>query len=92
MITAVATPAASGGIGVIRISGPKALDLLEALTGRDPASWVDRRLSVAVIRDGDGRTLDEALVVAMRGPQSFTGEDIVEIHGHGGAVNMAAFT
>lgn len=87
-IAAIATPPGSGGVGIVRLSGPRAVDIAAATVGRDASSLTDRRLIAGVARSGDGQRLDEVLVVAMRGPRSYTGEDVAEIHGHGGALNM----
>jgi tRNA modification GTPase len=87
-IAAIATPAGAGGVGIVRISGPGALDIVCRVIGKGPDELPDRLLCYAVARDRDGLRIDEVLAVAMRGPRSFTGEDVAEIHGHGGAVNM----
>jgi tRNA modification GTPase len=87
-IAAIATPSGSGGIGIVRVSGPDAAEVLARVVGRDRASFRDRVRSFGVARDARGERLDEVLYVWMRGPRSFTGEDVAEIHGHGGAVNM----
>lgn len=74
-------------VSVIRISGPATASILDTLAGGRPAP---RRLSLRILRDGDGVALDEALVAWMPGPQSFTGEDQAELHIHGGlAVRQA---
>ena len=88
-IAAVATPPGRGGIGVVRVSGPRAVELVARVVGRAPASLPDRQLVHAVAAHPDsGERLDEVLVAAMRAPRSFTGEDVAEIQGHGGPVNM----
>lgn len=86
-IVAVATPPGPGGVGVVRISGAEA----DAVLGRllpDGASLPEpRRASLRAIHDPDtGALLDRALVLRFRGPASFTGEDVVEISTHGGAL------
>jgi tRNA modification GTPase len=89
-IAAIATPPGSGGVGIVRVSGAGALALLARVSGRAVESWEDRRLVHAVVRDpASGERLDDVLAVVMRGPRSYTGEDIVELHAHGGALNMA---
>ncbi len=81
-IAAVATAPGRAGIAVIRVSGPAATAALAALAGRLPEP---RRLTRARLRDpATGEPLDDALVVLFRGPASFTGEDVVELHLHGG--------
>lgn len=88
-IAAVATPAGVGGVGIVRISGPRAAEILASVTGRAPGAFRDRELTYAVVRDQGGVRIDDVLAVVMRGPRSFTGEDVAEIHGHGGSVNVA---
>jgi len=87
-IAAIATPPGAGGIGIVRLSGPRAVAMVAALVGREDLE--DRRMVRGVARDpATGERLDEVLVVAMRGPRSYTGEDVAEIHGHGGALNLS---
>lgn len=87
-IVAVATPAGVGGVGVIRMSGARAVAIVAELVGRPADALRDRMLTRAVVRDGAGARLDDALVVVMRAPRSYTGEDVGEIHAHGGAANL----
>jgi tRNA modification GTPase len=88
-IAAIATPAGAGGIGIVRVSGPAAVAVAARVVGREPDRLRDRRMELATARDpGSGERLDEVLCVVMRGPRSFTGEDVAELHGHGGAANM----
>lgn len=88
-IAAIATPAGVGGIGVIRISGPSAAAIAGTLLGRSADSFSDRHLVYGIAADQDGARLDDVLAVVMRGPRSFTGEDVAELHGHGGTLNMS---
>lgn len=74
-------------IGVVRVSGPMAGTALQALTGRLPAP---RHASLAVIRDAKGAPLDQALVLWFPGPATATGEDLAELHLHGGRAVVAA--
>lgn len=74
-------------IAVIRISGPAAGEALKALAGRLPAP---RRTSLAHLRDGEGALLDAALVLWFPGPATATGEDLAELHCHGGRAVVAA--
>lgn len=80
-IVALATPAGFSAIGVLRLSGPAAQGIATALTGR--AKFSPGRLLLCHLRDPEGTPLDEALVVSFPGPRSYTGEDLVEIQGHG---------
>ncbi len=80
-IYAPATPPGRSGVAVVRVSGPRALEGLRALAGGVPAP---RLASLRTLKDARGDIIDRALVVAFAGPASFTGEDIVEYHLHGG--------
>jgi tRNA modification GTPase len=80
-IFALATAPGRAAVAVVRLSGPRAGQALGALAGRRPPP---RRAAVRKLRDADGRILDEALVVWMPGPGSYTGEDSAELHLHGG--------
>lgn len=88
-IAAIATPAGAGGVGIVRVSGPDAAVVLGHVLGRAPERFPDRMLVHGVATDREGQRLDDVLAVVMRGPRSFTGEDVAEIHGHGGPVNMS---
>jgi tRNA modification GTPase len=79
----VATPPGRGGIGVLRISGDKAKSIAAAMLGKLPAP---RHATLAVFRDRNGKPLDSGLALFFPAPHSFTGEDVVELQGHGGAV------
>jgi tRNA modification GTPase len=84
-IAAVATPPGQGGVGIIRVSGPDVPALTERLFGALPAP---RRADVHAFRDADGALIDVGLVVYFAAPASFTGEHVLELHGHGGPVVM----
>jgi tRNA modification GTPase len=86
-IAAVATATGPGAVGMVRISGPGARAILDRVAGA--SAWEPRRLTLSVVRDEAGDRVDEVLVAYMPAPASFTGEDVVEIHGHGGGVNLA---
>jgi tRNA modification GTPase len=87
-IFALSSGAGRAGIAVIRISGPQSGVTLEALAGRLPPP---RLATLARLRDpGDGSPLDDALILWFPAPQSFTGEDVVELHVHGGTAVVAA--
>jgi tRNA modification GTPase len=86
-IAAIATAAGRAGIGVVRLSGPRAIAIVVSLMARE-RPLVDRQLHRVRLVDAGGAPLDDVLCVAMRGPRSFTGEDVVEIHGHGGGLNL----
>ena len=82
-IAAVATPPGIGGVGIVRISGPSVPEIARALLGRLPAA---RHASFSRFRSADGSTLDEGLALYFPAPHSFTGEHVLELHGHGGPV------
>ncbi|MEX0899206.1 MAG: tRNA uridine-5-carboxymethylaminomethyl(34) synthesis GTPase MnmE [Gammaproteobacteria bacterium] len=82
-IAAIATPPGRGGIGILRVSGPRAPDIARALLGRLPDA---RHATHALFRDADGATLDDGLALYFPDKSSFTGEAVLELHGHGGPV------
>jgi len=84
-IVAAATPPGRGGIGIVRISGPATRAIAEALLGAVPPPRIAHNASFA---DADGRAIDTGLALYFRAPRSFTGEDVLELHGHGGPVVM----
>ncbi|OUY06414.1 tRNA uridine-5-carboxymethylaminomethyl(34) synthesis GTPase MnmE [Acinetobacter populi] len=83
-IAAIATPPGRGGVGVIRLSGPKAFIIAEALTAKTLPKA--RMAGFRQFLDESGDVLDEGLVLCFPNPHSFTGEDVVELQGHGGPV------
>jgi tRNA modification GTPase len=87
-IAAVATPPGEGALAVIRISGEKALPVADAVFRAVtlPSAIEDRRVVFGKIVDAAGVVLDEVLLTVFRNPRSYTGEDLVEISGHGGPV------
>jgi tRNA modification GTPase len=108
-ICAIATPAGEGGIGIVRLSGSRALavagEIVRLRSGRPLASVVSHTLHLADVRlptslkmprpvtcgvaEAPSDVFDEALVVYMKAPRSFTGEDIVEIQSHGGSLILS---
>jgi tRNA modification GTPase len=84
-IAAIATPPGEGGIAVVRVSGPAALAILEQLFApARPGVWRPYRMRYGHVVAAGGAPVDEALALYMRGPHSFTAEDVVEISCHGG--------
>ena len=86
-IVAIATPPGSGAIGVIRLSGPKSLRVADAIfqptAGGLPSSLRANRVTYGrIVRDGE--TYDQALLLTFHHPKSYTGQDVVELHTHGG--------
>jgi len=93
-IAAVATPRGEGGIGIVRISGPDALRIAERLfcpsRRRVYRPRRSHTLTHGVIRSPEtGEVVDEVLVAYFRAPNTYTGEEIVEIHGHGGPLVLS---
>jgi tRNA modification GTPase len=84
-IAAIATPSGRGGIGVVRVSGPGSRAVALGLLGRTPAARVAQ---MHRFRDAQGGSIDVGLALFFPAPQSYTGEDVLELHGHGGAVVM----
>ncbi|WP_445116974.1 tRNA uridine-5-carboxymethylaminomethyl(34) synthesis GTPase MnmE [Acinetobacter sp. WZC-1] len=83
-IAAIATAPGRGGVGIIRLSGPRSYAIAEAFTRKKlPAS---RMAAFRHFYDSQGQVMDEGLVICFPGPNSFTGEDVVELQGHGGPV------
>jgi len=84
-IAAVATPPGRGGIGIVRVSGPRARSIAESVLGELPAP---RHAALAKFRDRDGESIDEGVALFFPAPHSYTGEDVLELQGHGGPVVM----
>lgn len=82
-IAAQATAPGKGGVGIIRVSGPKAKDIAAHIVGRCPEP---RQAEYMSFKSSDGTTLDQGIVLFFKGPNSFTGEDVVEFQGHGGPI------
>lgn len=88
-IFALATAAGRAAVAVLRISGPGSEEALRVLAGPLPAP---RRAALRRLKGPDGAVLDEALVLWLPGPGSFTGEDSAELHLHGGRASVEAVT
>ena len=82
-IAALATAPGRGGVGIIRVSGPRARAVADALLGHCPKP---RYAEYLPFTDGQGTVLDQGLALFFPNPHSFTGEDVLELHGHGGPV------
>jgi tRNA modification GTPase len=80
-IFALATAPGRAAVAVVRISGPSAREAVERLSGRAPAR---RGMRLVELRDADGSLIDRSLVLWFPGPASYTGEDVAELHLHGG--------
>ena len=84
-IAAIATPPGRGGIGIVRVSGRDLAPLIDGMTGRALPPRVATRV---VFRDGHGAAIDDGIALHFPAPHSYTGEDVVEWHGHGGVAVM----
>ena len=82
-IVAIATPAGRGGIGIVRVSGAKVPAISSALIGRLPEP---RLATLAPMRDRLGAQIDQGIALYFPGPGSYTGEAVLELHGHGNPV------
>ena len=85
LIAAIATAPGRGGIGIVRLSGADLAPLARQLTGRLPQP---RLAALARFLDAAGKEIDEGLLLYFPAPHSYTGEDVLELHGHGGPVVM----
>lgn len=87
-IAAIATPPGEGAVALLRISGPESVPIASRVChrpgGQSVAQAEPRRACRATVRDAGGGNLDEVLVTRFTAPASYTGEDVVEISGHGG--------
>lgn len=81
-ICAVATPPGAGGLGIVRVSGPLVPAICEGILGFIPEP---RYATLAGFKDGQGDVIDSGLALYFPAPHSFTGEHVLELHGHGGA-------
>ena len=91
-IAAIATAPGVGGIGIIRISGPRAAAILKRLFTpyRPHSSFETHKLYYGTVADSSGRVLDEVLAVFMQAPHTYTREDVVELHSHGSHLVLQA--
>ncbi len=88
-IVALSTPWGRSAIGVLRLSGTDALHIVQRVCPEGPG-WKARRASVRIAIDQHGEVIDDVLAVWMPGPNSYTGEDVVELSGHGNPVLLSA--
>lgn len=86
-IAAIATASGFGGVGIIRISGPKAIEISRKISGLNTQP---RQASYAKFTDEQDQVLDDGLVLTFPAPASYTGEDVVELQGHGSPVVLSA--
>lgn len=82
-IVAQATPSGHGGVSIVRLSGPQAREIAEIILGKIPTP---RQACFTAFKDKDNQIIDHGIALFFPGPHSFTGEDVLELHGHGGPV------
>jgi len=87
-IVAIATPMGRGGIGILRLSGAQALSVAKALSHRE--TFQPRHPQLCTWKDVDNEVIDSGLVLYFPSPASYTGEDVVELQGHGSPVLLHA--
>lgn len=87
IIAAVATPPGRGGVGIVRISGQNLSGFLSRIY---PKAIAPRSAVLTEFCDASGAVIDQGLILFFPSPHSFTGEDVIELHGHGGPVVMDA--
>ncbi|MGQ0383326.1 MAG: tRNA uridine-5-carboxymethylaminomethyl(34) synthesis GTPase MnmE [Gammaproteobacteria bacterium] len=86
-IVATATPPGRGGIGIVRISGPGAGGIARSMLGKLPRA---RQATLAAFAGAAGEAIDSGIALWFPAPRSYTGEDVLELHGHGGTLVMDA--
>ena len=85
-VAALATPPGAGGISIIRISGNDALKVADQIFSGPILSYISHTAHVGIVSDLEGNRIDQALALVMLAPRSYTGEDTVELHCHGGMI------
>ena len=88
VIVAIATPPGRGGIGIVRVSGPDLSPWIRGIVGRD--ALAPAHALHAKFNDADGSALDDGIVLYFPAPHSYTGEDVLELQGHGGPAVLGA--
>ena len=86
-IAAIATPAGSGGIGIVRISGPKAAQIAKKIS---TDKLIPRHALFTGFKNNLGKTIDHGILLYFKAPNSFTGEDVIELQAHGGSALLDA--
>jgi tRNA modification GTPase len=85
-IAAIATPAGTGAIAIVRISGPDAISIAAKIFSGPVASYPSHTIHTGHIAAADGSIIDQVLLLVFRAPRSYTGEESIEIHCHGGSL------
>jgi tRNA modification GTPase len=84
-IVAQATASGRGGVGIVRVSGPLSASVAHQVLGRIPNV---RQAEYLPFKDHTGEILDQGIALYFKSPNSFTGEDVLELQGHGGQIVM----
>ena len=82
-IAAIATPPGQGGVGIVRVSGPQVINIAQAILGHCPQPRIAEYMPFI---DDKGHVIDKGIALYFKQPNSFTGDDVLELHGHGGQV------
>jgi tRNA modification GTPase len=85
-IAAISTPLGEGGVGIVRLSGVRAIEIASKIFSGPVASYPSHSAHLGILRDLHGKRVDQVLLLLMRGPRSYTGEDTVELQCHGGLI------
>jgi tRNA modification GTPase len=85
-IAAIATPPGRGGIGVVRLSGNNLWPVIAAVCGKQPGQMQPRHATYLPFLRADGSTIDQGLAIYFNAPHSYTGEEVLELQGHGGPI------
>ena len=85
IIAAIATPPGRGGVGVVRVSGKDLQQIIQEILGLFPKN---RHASLSNFKDENGLIIDQGIAVFYPSPHSYTGEDVLELQGHGGPAVM----
>ncbi|MBF0378830.1 MAG: tRNA uridine-5-carboxymethylaminomethyl(34) synthesis GTPase MnmE [Desulfamplus sp.] len=87
-IAAIATPPGAGGIGIIRISGSRAVEVVSQIFSKPSSIESHKVVHGYIVDDSENSILDEVLLIPMLAPRSYTTEDVIEVHAHSGAIVM----
>ena len=87
-IAAIATPLGEGGVGIVRVSGPNSLHIMKSVYRECPDEILPRHVYYGHAIDMTGTIIDDMVVIYMKAPHTFTGDDVVEFQAHGSNVSL----
>ena len=87
-IAAIATPLGEGGVGIVRVSGPKSLSIMKSIYRECPDEVIPRHVYYGHAVDNKGIVIDDMVAIYMKAPHTFTGDDVVEFQAHGSNVSL----